>query len=171
MIVLQTERLRLIEFQIEDTDFILQLLNDPGWLRFIGDRGVRNVAQAKKYLQNGPIKSYAEHGFGLYAIERKDGREKVGMCGLIKRPQLEDVDIGYALLAAHTGKGYAFEAAKATLDFAVQKLQMKRVVAITDPDNDRSAQLLRKLGMVFEKKLQIFDGLETSLFVYQRTTD
>ncbi|MEO0468197.1 MAG: GNAT family N-acetyltransferase [Bacteroidota bacterium] len=164
MIILETQRLVLREWQMSDAALVLQLLNDPGWLRFIGDRGIKNLPQAEAYIRDSLRKSYVDHGFGLYAIERKEDGAIVGMCGLIKRPQLDDVDIGYALLEQYTGQAYALEAAEACLEYGLYRLNIPRILAITDPDNARSIHLLQKLGMTFEKKLQIFAGEITSLF-------
>lgn len=103
--MIQTERLILRQLTPADAPFILQLLNEPSWLQFIGDRGVRTLAEAEQYIINGPIAMYVEYGFGLYVVEQKENPQPMGLCGLIKRPLLEDVDIGFAFLPAFWGKG------------------------------------------------------------------
>ncbi len=150
MVVLETARLRLRHLEAGDAPFIVALLNDPDWLRYIGDRGVRSEEQAVAYIQNGPARSYAEHGFGLYLTELKHGDEAIGLCGLIKRDFLPDVDLGFAFMPPFRGAGYAFEAAAGVLRDAVVRLGLRRVVAITARDNERSAQLLQKLGFRVE---------------------
>jgi RimJ/RimL family protein N-acetyltransferase len=148
--LLETERLTLRELQAGDAAFILELLNEPGWLRYIGDRGIRTNDAAGDYLENGPLKMYREHGFGLWAVEARHDREPLGLCGLIKRPSLEDVDIGFAFLARHGGRGYALESASAVMAHARQVLGLQRIVAITSVDNARSIRLLERIGLRFE---------------------
>jgi len=150
-IILETDRLTLREFTIDDTDFIISLLNSPGWLEFIGDRHVKTEDQAKQYLLNGPIKSYQENGFGLSLVELKHNKTPIGMCGLLKRDYLEDPDIGFAFLPEGTGKGYAFEIVNATMNYAKDTLNMPRVLAITLPSNKSSIKLLEKAGLKFLK--------------------
>jgi RimJ/RimL family protein N-acetyltransferase len=120
--ILETERTRLREFRLDDTAFIIELLNSPGWIKFIGQRNVKTDEQAADYLRNVPLKSYRAHGFGLWLVEQKDDRKAIGMCGIIKRDQLENPDIGFAFLPDYAGKGYAFETASATLSFAKDHL-------------------------------------------------
>jgi len=152
-VVLETPRLRLLRFELADAPFIVELVNEPGWLRFIGDKGVRNVEDAERYLRTGPLDHYARLGFGLYLIERKVDGMPLGMCGLIKRDTLECVDIGFALLARVAGQGIAHEAAAAVLDHA-RHVGLTRLMAITTPDNDQSQKLLRKLGMRFDQEIR-----------------
>ncbi|MBM6646334.1 GNAT family N-acetyltransferase [Bacillus sp. RIT 809] len=151
MIVLETERLTLRWFDIKDTPFILELVNDPAWIQFIGDKGVKNLEDAKNYILNGPVDMYNKTGFGLYLVERKEDLTPLGMCGLIKRDSLEDVDIGFAFLEKFRSKGYGYESAAAVMEYGVQKLGMKRIVAITSIDNTVSGKLLEKVGLRFEK--------------------
>lgn len=149
--IFETERLRLREFTLEDTTFIIELLNTAGWLQFIGDRNVRTEEQATKYLEDGPLKSYRENGFGLSLVELKETTEPIGMCGLLKRNYLEKADIGFAFLPAFSGQGYAFEIASALLVYAKEKLNIPAVMAITVPTNDKSIKLLEKIGLSFNK--------------------
>ena len=155
--VVTTERLALHRFVPGDAPLILELLNDPAWLRFIGDRKVHSLAHARRYLSNGPIHSYSVNGFGLYRVERRSDAAPVGMCGLVKRDSLPDVDLGFALLERHRGHGYAEEAARATLHLAHGDLGFERIVAIVSPDNERSAALLRKIGFTPERRVA-FEG-------------
>jgi RimJ/RimL family protein N-acetyltransferase len=150
MTVLETERLFLRRFDVDDAQFIVTLLNEPSFLRYIGDKKVRNVNDAQQYILNGPIASYERNGFGLYLIELRESHTPIGMCGLIKREELSDPDIGFALLPEFTNKGFAFEAATAVLQDARERLQRQRVLAITTPDNEASIQLLQRLGFRFE---------------------
>ncbi len=164
--VLETDRLILRRLSAEDDEFILELVNDPLWLRFIGDRGVHTLKDARDYILNGPVAMYARLGFGLYLVERKSNGVPLGMCGLIKRDALEDVDLGFAFLPAYRAQGYAYEAATAVLAYGQSVFGLKRIVAITSPDNDRSAKLLEKLGFTFEKMLQLSADDEVKLFAW-----
>jgi len=163
--ILETERLILRHLAPDDAPFILELLNDPGWLRYIGDRGVRTLQQAVDYIETVPMAMYANLGFGLYLTARRDTREPIGMCGLLKRDALDDVDIGFAFLQRYQGQGYGFEAASAVLEYARTALGLQRVVAIATRDNERSAGLLEKLGFRFERMVTFpGDGDELRLF-------
>ncbi|GHO71834.1 alanine acetyltransferase [Ktedonobacter sp. SOSP1-52] len=151
--LLETERLIQRRFSLEDAPFILELLNDPGWVQFIGDFGVRTLDDARSYIETRPLAMYNRVGFGLYLVALKEGNVPIGMCGLIKRDTLEDVDIGFAFLPTFRGKGYAYEAASAMLEYGKQEFALKRIVAITTPDNVSSARLLEKLGLRFERMI------------------
>ena len=144
MIVLETERLVLRWFHLKDAPFILELVNDPAWIQFIGNKGVRTLEDATNYIVNGPIDMYNKLGFGLYLVERKEDLTPLGMCGLIKRDSLEDVDIGFAFLEEFRSNGYGYESASAVIDYGVQNLGLKRIVAITTIDNIHSGKLLEK---------------------------
>ena len=164
-IVIETERLILRKFTVADAPFILELLNTPMWLRFIGDRNVHSVKEAEQYLINGNIKNYSTHGFGFYLVEVKETGESIGMCGLVKRDSLDDIDIGFAFLPQFIGKGYGFEAASATLKYAQTVLQIDRIIAIVNPDNVDSIKLIKKIGLHFEKMVQLsFADIELMLF-------
>ena len=145
--ILETPRLVLREFTHEDDAFVLRLLNEPSWLRFIGDRGVRTLPDARRYLDDGPRRSYARNGFGLWCVVPKGGDAPVGMCGLIRRDTLPDVDVGFAFLPEAWGRGYARESAAAVLDHARDVLGLRRVLAITDPENAASIRVLERVGM------------------------
>lgn len=167
MKVLETDRLILRQMSAEDAEFMLGLLNEPSWLRFIGDRGVRTLEDARAYILKGPVDMYGRLGFGLYLTELKEGGVPIGICGLVKRDFLEDVDIGFALLPAFWGQGYAHEAASAVMDYGKETLGLKRIVAITAPDNQSSIRLLEKLGLKFDRMIRAtVDGPEIRLFVW-----
>ncbi len=163
MIVLETEQLTLRWFDIKDAPFILELVNDPAWIQFIGDKGVKNLEDAKNYIVNGPIDMYNKIGFGLYLVERKEDLTPLGMCGLIKRDSLEDVDIGFAFLEKFRSKGYGYESAAAVIEYGRNELDLKRIVAITSTDNVNSGKLLEKVGLRFEK---IISGSGEDLKLY-----
>jgi len=164
MNVIRTSRLSLRELELTDADFILELLNEAAFLRFIGDKGVRNAADAREYLQNGPIDSYRRHGFGLYAVCLTDGTP-TGICGLVKREGLADPDVGFAFLLRHRAKGYAVESAAAVLAHARQSLRLHRIVAITSPENLGSIAVLKKIGLKFERLIRLTEhSPELNLF-------
>jgi RimJ/RimL family protein N-acetyltransferase len=151
MLVLETERLLLRPLTTDDAPFILTLLNEPSFLRFIGDKKVRNLEDARQYILTGPMASYERHGLGLLAVELKASQTPIGMCGLLKREELPDPDIGFAYLPDFWGQGFAFEAAKAVMNDAREGLKLNRVLAIVNPDNDASIKLLERLGLKFER--------------------
>lgn len=165
MLVLETARLNLRHLTDADAPFILELLNDAAFLQFIGDRGVRTLEDARRYIEQGPQQMYAAHGIGLWLTELKTDRTPIGLCGLLKRPTLPDVDIGFAFLPAFRGQGYAYEAAAATLAYGHQQLGLPRLVAITHPENHASAALLEKLGLRLEGLIRLTaDSAEVRLF-------
>jgi RimJ/RimL family protein N-acetyltransferase len=149
--LLETDRLSIRRMTPADAAFILEVLNEPSFIQNIGDRGVRTVPEAERYLEAGPLASYETHGFGLYLVELREHQEPIGICGLLKRQELEDVDLGFSLLPKYWAQGYALEAARAVLDYARDVLHLKRVVAITALHNEASARLLGKLGFTFER--------------------
>ncbi len=154
--MLETPRLSLRELSVEDAEFIVRLLNEPSFIRSIGDRGVRTADDARTYIRQGPIDSYERHGFGLYLVELKERRVPIGICGLLKREFLDDVDVGFALLPEFWSQGYAFEAASAVIARARDD-GFTRVLAITSQENDPSIRLLRKLGFYFERLAKTSD--------------
>lgn len=164
-VVAETERLRLRRFDASDAAFALELVNEPAWIRFIGKRDVGNLADARRYLERGPIAMYARHGFGLWCVALRPSGEAIGMCGLIKRDTLPDVDLGFAFLPRHRGNGYALEAAAATMDYGRETLGLARVVAILSKDNERSARLLVKLGFMPEGTITM-PGDDEELVLY-----
>lgn len=163
---LLTDRLRIREFTLADAAFIVRLLNTEGWLRYIGDRNVHNDGDARDYLTAGPLKSYAENGFGLWCVEEKHSAAPIGMCGILKRPELDSPDLGFAFLPEFHGRGFALEAVTATLSHARHVLQVPLLSAIVQPDNDRSIALLEKVGFVFSGARMV-PGREEVLQVYE----
>jgi len=156
--ILETERSKLRELTLDDASFITKLVNSEGWLRYIGERNVKTPEQAQAYLENGPIKSYQENGFGLWLVELKEDKTPIGMCGLLKRDHLENPDIGFAFLPEFTGRGYAFEAASETMRYAKEKLNLSDICAIVMPENKSSVKLLEKIGMKYCKPFRFPDG-------------
>lgn len=167
MTIFETPRLRVRVHTLDDAPFIHELLNEPAWLRYIGDRGIRTLDDARNYLATRPLAMQARHGFSIWALERKADGVLLGNCGLLKRDTLDDVDLGYALLTRHEGQGYAREAAAATLAYGEKTLGLKRIVAITSLENPRSQALLAKLGFQFEKTFPFGDPPhEVKLFAW-----
>lgn len=150
MTVIETNQLILRKLTLDDAEFMLRLLNDEAWHRYIGDRGIRTVEGARDYIVNGAMESYDRLGFGLFLTELKEYATPIGLCGLIKRDSLTDVDIGFAFLPEFRGQGYAYEAAAATLEYGRTTIGLERIVAITTIDNERSGRLLEKIGMKLE---------------------
>ncbi len=148
MRILDTERLRLRQLVESDAAFILRLLNEPSFLRNIGDRGVRTLAGAERYLRDGAIASYRTHGYGLYLVELRQSAQPIGMCGLVRRDYLDAADIGFAFLPEFWSQGYASESAAAVLAYAFESLGLPRVLAIVAPGNTGSIRVLEKLGLV-----------------------
>ena len=155
--IFDTERLTVRELDPKDAAFILELVNEPAWLRFIGERGIKTWESARDYIVNGPREMYARLGFGLWLVELREGKVPIGICGLIKRETLDDVDLGFAFLSRHQRQGYAIEAARATMDHAKRRLGLAKLAAITLPDNESSRRLLGKLGFELERRTR-FSG-------------
>ena len=166
--VLVTPRLRLRHVVESDAPFLLGLLNEPGWLRYIGDRGVRTLDDARRYVVEGPQRMYAAHGVGLYLVERRADGVPLGLCGLLRRETLPDADLGFALAEQYHGQGYAQEAAEATLAYARNALGLPRVVAIVLPANAASRRLLERLGMTLEGTVRLAPSAE-ELLLYGTT--
>jgi RimJ/RimL family protein N-acetyltransferase len=163
---LETDRLIVRLITLDDASFILTLLNEPSFLRYIGDKQVRNLEDARQYILNGPVASYERHGFGLCLMELTESHTPVGMCGILKRDGLPDPDIGFALLPDFWNKGLAFEAATAILQDARERLKLNRILAITSLDNDASINLLERLGFRLERVIKLSaDSEPVNLFV------
>lgn len=165
--MITSSRLILREMIVTDAPFILELLNDGDFYRYIGDRGIRTLEQAQEYIQQGPAVSYARYGHGLYLVERKEDGASLGICGLIKRDPLEQVDIGYAFLPQYRGQGYAIEAAQAVLVDGKSRLGIGQVVAIVTPGNERSIGLLAKLGLVRSRLVKLSEDADECLLLEQ----
>ena len=165
-VILKTERLTVRPFTLHDADFILKLLNEKGFMKNIGDKKVRNLEDAKHYLREGPIPSFQRFGIGLWRVGLQDSDISIGMAGLLKRDQLENVDLGYALLAKYQGCGYALEVTSAVMKYARERLDYHKIVALVDVGNEQSIRLLDKLGFIYERMVQLTkDDKRVQLFV------
>jgi RimJ/RimL family protein N-acetyltransferase len=163
---LETARLRLRELTAGDAPYMLRQLNEPSFIENIADRGVRDLQQAAAYLENGPIASYRNHGFGFWAVLEKNSGAIIGMCGLVKRDNLPEPDLGYAFLPEHTGQGLAYEACQASLAAANRDFALTGLLAIVNPGNAPSRRLLVKLGFGHQRMLAMHPG-EPELCVYR----
>lgn len=163
--VLETDRLRLRWLTEDDAAFLCALLNDPDFLHFIGDRGVRTEAGARAYARERIRPHYAAHGFGMYAVVPKDGAHPVGLCGLVRRDGLDGVDLGFAFLPAWRRRGYAVEAARAVIAHARRDAGLTRLLAITQPDNTASIRTLESLGFRYERMVRL-PGEDDDLRLY-----
>lgn len=157
MPLLTTERLVIKKITLEDASFILELMNDKDWILNIGDRNVKTVDEAKAYIELTFLKTYQESKFGFYGVSLKTTGKMIGTVGLIDRDGLDNVDIGYGLLPAYRGKGYAFEAAEAMHSYGHNTLLLDKIVAIVNPGNLDSIKLIQKLGLSFEKMVRLPD--------------
>ncbi|MGB7921742.1 MAG: GNAT family N-acetyltransferase [Pyrinomonadaceae bacterium] len=160
MNILETERLNLRQLTTGDAEFILELLNEPSFLRNIGDKGVRTIDDAVQYILTGPVESYERLGFGLWMVELKGSQTPIGLCGLVKRDALPDADIGYAFLPRFWSRGYAYESASAVMRYAIDVLGQKRLLAITNQDNTGSIKVLEKLGLKFDRMIRLSEDAE-----------
>jgi RimJ/RimL family protein N-acetyltransferase len=154
-LVLRSDRLELREFGLGDDEFVLRLLNDAAFLRFIGDKGVRTLEDARTYIAQGPMESYRQHGYGLYLVSLRADGTPIGMCGLVKREGLEDADVGFAFLPQFHSQGYASESAAAVLDYGRRRLELKRIVAIAAADNHASIAVLERIGLTYERMVRL----------------
>ena len=162
---LETERLILREIDASDDAFMLDLLNQPSFIKYIGDRNVRDLEQSREFIESRYRKSYADNGFGLWAVELKETGEPIGICGFVRRDSLPDADVGFAFLPQFERRGYAFESASAVMDYGRETLGLKRVLAITTQDNESSGRLLEKLGFKYDGLItQPHDTEELKLF-------
>src|SRR3954468_7662797 len=172
MKVLETDRLTLRHLSIGDAEFILELLNEPSFIRYIGDKQVRTLDDARAYVLNGPARSYETYGFGLNLVELKSEGMPIGICGLLKRDTLPEPDIGFAFLPAYWNQGYAWEAAAAVMKHGGETLGVTVVLAIATPDNEASGKLLRKIGLRFDRVVKLSeDATEVKLFTSDKTAD
>ena len=165
MKIFETERTILREVTKDDAEFILDLLNQPSFIRYIGDRNVRTTDEARDYIESRFTESYRKFGFGLWAVELKETNAVIGICGFVKRDSLPDADIGFAFLPQFFSQGYAFESANATMNYGRDVLGLKRVLAITSQDNESSGRLLEKINFRFEHLVKLpHDTEELKLF-------
>jgi RimJ/RimL family protein N-acetyltransferase len=158
MKVFETQRMLLVEASLDDSSFFMELMNSPNWIQFIGDRGIRTDKDAEKYIEDSLINSYIENGFGLYIMCLKDSGMPIGICGFVKRTYLDHPDIGFAILPKYEGKGYAYEAAMATVSFGKSRLKLKNILAVTTEENRKSRNLLVKMGLVEIGKIRPDNG-------------
>ncbi len=158
MTIVETKHLALFKLCADDAPFVLELLNDPEWLQFIGDKGVKTINDAINYILEGPIKSYEQFGFGLFLTKKKNSNIPIGICGLLKRNYLDHVDLGFAFLPKFRGKGYATESASAVLNYGKNEFGFRHILAITQPNNPKSISTLKKIGFKYEHMLEIPGG-------------
>lgn len=167
-VVLETPRLLLRRFTLDDAPFVHAMVNDPAWIEHIGDRGVRTVEDARAYIRDRTLAQYDRLGFGMYVVTLRGSGEAVGSCGLIRRESLDDVDIGFAFLPQYRGQGYATEAAAAVLEYGVKSIGLKRIVAIVSAANHRSIRILERIGLRYERMLRLPDeNEEIPLYAYE----
>lgn len=167
MVIAETGRLVISEISIKEASFFVQLMNTPGFLKYVGDRNIKTKKDAEAYLKTRFLKSYEDHGFGYYKMALKEHKDRpLGVVGILKRDTLDDADVGFALLPEFEGKGYGYEASVEILKLAKEKFKMTKITAITDPENMKSIRLLERLGMTFEKRVAPFEAdKELLLFV------
>ena len=168
-VVCETERLYIRQFNTQDTEFIVQLLNDESFIRNITDKKVRTDADALNYLINGPLSSYQTFGFGLSLVLLKETKTPIGMCGLLKREELDYPDLGYALLPEFCGKGYANEASSSLIKEEMASYSLNTVMAVTFLNNLRSNSLLNKIGFKLKGNIELY-GSQNNLYEYSRKT-
>jgi RimJ/RimL family protein N-acetyltransferase len=165
--ILETERAILRQVTKDDDEFVLDLLNQPSFIKYIGDRNVRTINQARDYIESRFTASYKKFGFGLWSVELKETDTTVGICGFVKRDSLPEADIGFAFLPQYERKGYAFESASVALRYGESALNFKRILAVTSQDNESSGKLLGKLDFKFERLIVLPDvNEEVKLFSY-----
>ncbi|RPD97701.1 N-acetyltransferase [Aureibaculum marinum] len=155
MTLLNTDRLLLDFISENDAPFLHQLMNNPSFIKNIGDRNIKTIGDAKNFIKSRFLKSYKHNGYGYYIIKIKETNEPIGFCGLVNRIELDIIDIGYALLPKFTSKGFAFEATKALYNYAQQTLNIPKIAAIIEPTNTKSLALIKKLGLKYKKKVQL----------------
>lgn len=153
--MIETERLFLSRLSYDDCEFVFELLNEPSFIQFIGDRNVRSLGDAKDYLRKGPIGSYESHGFGLYLVRRKRDQKSLGICGLVRREEFDYPDLGFAFLRQYWANGYAYESSIATIEYAGKELGLTHIIAMADGDNESSIRLLVKLGFKYEQMVRM----------------
>ena len=162
--IAETNRLIISKITLDDAAFFLELVNIPNFIKYIGDRNLKTVEDAKTYLKNGTLKSYEDFGFGFYKLLLKEENNKaIGTCGLVKREQLDNVDIGFAMLPEYEGKGFGYESCIAVLKLAKEQFKLNKVLAITLPTNNNSIKLLEKIGLSYEKRVKPFEDDEELL--------
>ena len=168
MTVLETERLLLVPLSYDHCEFIFELVNEPSFKRFIGDKDVNSLEDARQYLREGPIGVYERFGYGMFRVSVKDTESPAGICGLMKRKGFEDPDLGFAFLNRFRNLGYANESADAVMKYAFGELKLDRIIAMADPENEPSLKLLRKLGFTYERDVRMpEDDHDINLFAIE----
>jgi RimJ/RimL family protein N-acetyltransferase len=155
--IVETPRLLVRELTIDDAEFIFRLVNEPSFLKNIGDKGVRDLEDARRFILNGPWASHRERGYGQFLVELKEGGDPIGVCGLLFRESLNVSDVGGAFLPQFWGRGFAHEAARAVIEYGRSTLGIESIVALTRADNLPSIKVLEKLGMSYEKMVKMSD--------------
>ena len=167
---LETERLELRRLSLDDAELMLAVWNDPDFIRNVGDRGIRTIEQAREAMQAGALRLYADYGYGPYAVALKSDGTDIGICGLFRRQNLDDPDIGFAILPGYRGQGLAEEAAMAVRDYALDDLGLKSLNAIVSPGNAPSIALIEKLGLAFDSMITM-PGDDTAIRLYRMSGD
>ena len=162
---LETDRLVLTRLTLEDAPLMLSVWNDPAFIRYVGDRGIRTLAEARSALRDGALKLYADYGYGPYRMCRKTDGDSVGICGLFRRDGLEDTDIGFSTLPHYCGQGFGYEAACAVIEHARVDARLSRLTALVSPENAASVRLIEKLGLIFEKMIRM-PGEDSDVCLY-----
>jgi RimJ/RimL family protein N-acetyltransferase len=155
--IIETSRLRIRRLTLEDAEFVFGLVNEPAFIANIGDKGVRTLEDAKRFISKGPWTCQEKRGYGQFLVCRKQDGEPVGICGLLFRDVINVTDVGFAILAEHRGRGFAFEAASAVMNYGVAELQIEEIVGLTSVDNTASIRVLEKLGMKFNGVVKMSD--------------
>lgn len=146
-----TDRLQLRRLTLDDVDLMLNVWNDPAFVRYVGDRGIRTIDDARQAMQEGPLKLYSDYGYGPYRLALREDDTPVGICGLFRRDGFDEPDIGFSTLPGHTAMGYGYEAACTVVEYAQEELEIPCLTAIVSPENAASIGLIRKLGFSFER--------------------
>ena len=167
MTVLETDRLLLTRLSYDHCAFVVELVNEPSFKRFIGDKNVQSLEDARRYLSEGPVGLYERFGYGMFLVTVKDSGTPAGICGLLKREGFDDPDLGFAFLKRFRKHGYAIESARSVLEHGVNDLGLKRIIAMADPDNEPSVSLLQKLGFAYERKVRMpEDDFDINLYAF-----
>jgi RimJ/RimL family protein N-acetyltransferase len=170
--ILETKRLILRETSVDDAEFMLDLLNQPSFIKYIGDRNVRTIAEAEAFIETRYRQSYRDNGFGLYVVELKETAVPIGICGFVKRDTLPAPDIGFAFLPQFCGQGFAHESAAGSMKYGQETLGFTKVLAITTQDNESSGKLLLKTGFKFVELVKMpHDDEELKLFSWEKATE
>ncbi|MGD8662066.1 MAG: GNAT family N-acetyltransferase [Desulfobacterales bacterium] len=163
--IVETKRLILRNITIDDAEFILRLVNEPSFVSNIGDKGLKNLDDAERFILQGYWTNQKRSGYGMFLVELKNKGDSIGGCGLLYRKFLDVTDIGFAFLPEYWNRGFAYEAAEAVLKYGHTTLGIKKIVGLTSADNLGSIKLLKKLGMDFEKTVKMSDDdAETVLY-------